>query len=446
MFPSSTDGGYMAIPSWDDIEDNIEDEIVEETFLVSKYNDLIVERSKAAGLEAGVAEAAWGNMLFVDYKNGREHRRLTYSNNKTAEQLLGSNFEDYFFVSDYEAICSYKDCVIEALIRPLGPGTYYSVRRMLFGGSRRSAINKSLKLTAPKNGFPSLEIGPPSNVFAAIYSAGTDADLITLRFTDTNVSTQEEATQLLIQTANSLLFQLELVTDLSFTIAHRRVKSQTHSRVRPFRDNKDLLTYPRREYDQAPIQLYWYARGASALPLLQFLAFYQVIEFYFPVHSRAEASRRVRAVLKDPTFRPHRDSDVARLLTSIRIGRNGAFGSEVSQLKSTITECVSPDDLKAFIEADPTRKEYLVGGGKSSFFHKISLKNTLSDIINDVAARLYQIRCRIVHTKGEDDTSDDANTLLLPNSKEAKQMQHDIEIVRFLSQKVLVFSALQLDI
>jgi hypothetical protein len=38
------------------------------------------------------------------------------------------------------------------------------------------------------------------------------------------------------------------------------------------------------------------------MPLLQFLAFYQVIEFYFPTYSQAEAHRKLKAILKDPPF------------------------------------------------------------------------------------------------------------------------------------------------
>ena len=49
------------------------------------------------------------------------------------------------------------------------------------------------------------------------------------------------------------------------------------------------LQYPKTEFNDSASSLYWYGPGASGMPLLQFLAFYQVLEFYFPIYSKAEA-------------------------------------------------------------------------------------------------------------------------------------------------------------
>jgi hypothetical protein len=51
---------------------------------------------------------------------------------------------------------------------------------------------------------------------------------------------------------------------------------------------------PRTTYDHEPMSLYWYARQARGVPLLEFLAYYQCIEFYFPTYAEAEAQKRVR--------------------------------------------------------------------------------------------------------------------------------------------------------
>jgi hypothetical protein len=67
------------------------------------------------------------------------------------------------------------------------------------------------------------------------------------------------------------------------------------------------------------------------VPLLQFLAYYQVIEFYFPVYSEHEARRRRRYVLKDPVFDPQSDAALGRLLATIDLRRTGGYGSERDQ-------------------------------------------------------------------------------------------------------------------
>lgn len=52
----------------------------------------------------------------------------------------------------------------------------------------------------------------------------------------------------------------------------------------------------------------------------------------------------------------------------------------------------------------------------------------------EVADRMYEIRCRIVHTKG----SEGEMELLLPFSTEAKRLGYDIELIEFIARKVIV--------
>jgi hypothetical protein len=176
------------------------------------------------------------------------------------------------------------------------------------------------------------------------------------------------------------------------------------------------------------------------MPLLQFLAFYQVIEFYFPIYSRAEAQRKVKATLKDPKFRGDRDADIGKLLSLIQVSKSGAFGDERSQLRATLLECVDPDSIRAFFEEVPDRKEYYSAKSKSSTFHKIPLANPTTDLRGDIAERMYDIRCRIVHTKNE--SRDGDVELLLPFSTEAEQLSFDIELMQYLAQAVLIAGSL----
>jgi hypothetical protein len=186
------------------------------------------------------------------------------------------------------------------------------------------------------------------------------------------------------------------------------------------------------------------------IPLLQFLAFYQVVEFYFPIYSQAEARRRARAILK-PTFRPDRDADVGRLLSSLHLSRAGTYGDECSQLRATLNECVQPDPLRSFFEAETARKESYCG---KSEYHKIPLSNPNADLRADVAERIYEIRCRIVHMKNDAGEGDDELLLpfskeaerLLPFSKEAERLSFDIELAEYLAQAVLMNGSLPLQI
>lgn len=245
------------------------------------------------------------------------------------------------------------------------------------------------------------------------------------------ISTHDQALALLKKSASSLFFQIDLLSDVAFGLVRERSPSLRRPRKEP---EASELQYPRTEFDDAPITLYWYARSATGMPLLQFLAFYQVIEFYFPAYSRAEAQRKLKAILKDPTFRGDRDADIGRLLSAISVSRSGAYGDERSQLRSTILECIDQDLLREFLTCEPDRDEFY--SNKAKTYHKLPIANTSADLRGDVAERIYDIRCRIVHSKNA--SRDGEIELLLPFTREAEQLSFDIELVQYLAQQVLI--------
>ena len=171
------------------------------------------------------------------------------------------------------------------------------------------------------------------------------------------------------------------------------------------------------------------------MPLLQYLAYYQTIEFYFPSYAEAEARREIRMILKDPTFRPDRDADMGRLLSSMRI-TPGFYGDERTQLRATLNACLSAEELRSFLEADDARKKFFSSKVKGLTDHKITLNNPGADLRNDVADRIYDIRCKIVHTKGL--AAEGKVELLLPFSKEAELLYSDIDLLQYVARQVLI--------
>lgn len=198
------------------------------------------------------------------------------------------------------------------------------------------------------------------------------------------------------------------------------------------------------EYDGAPISLYWYAKSAVNMPLLQFLAYYQVIEFYFSAYYQAETRRKIRVILKDPTFRSDRDADLGKILSAIRVNRSGSYGDERSQLRATLNECIDATALRKFIESREDRKKFLSEKIKGLTDHKLPLGNVNEDLRNRVADRIYDIRCKIVHTKS--DAIDSEVELLLPFSKQAGQLYHDIDVLEYLAQQVIISASTPLHI
>lgn len=262
---------------------------------------------------------------------------------------------------------------------------------------------------------------------------GTSDSAIALHISDISVNQHDAALELLEKLSNSFFFQIDQFSDVALSLLKARTRLPYRRAVRGTASLN--LQFPEREYDRAPISLFWYARSAFGMPLLQFLAYYQVLEFYFPTFSQAEAKRRAQVILKDPTFRVDRDADVGRLLAALNMKGRG-FGDERSQLRSVINACIDENELRRFLEATEARKSFFSSKQKGLTDRKIPLANPDIDIRNDVADLIYEIRCRVVHTKG--DTTESELELLLPFSKEAELMEPYIDLLNLLASRVLV--------
>jgi len=111
---------------------------------------------------------------------------------------------------------------------------------------------------------------------------------------------------LLEKVANAFFFEIDLILGIPFILEkERRV---IRSRKGTANVTGKQLTFPSSQHDSRAMSLYWYARLSRGMPLLQFLGFYQVVEFYYPMYSEQDAIQRVKIILKDPRFDAHNDS------------------------------------------------------------------------------------------------------------------------------------------
>jgi hypothetical protein len=367
---------------------------------------------------------------------GREKRQLLLWNYASYERLLSIQFEQYIFLQGLEAVCNYQTGTIEAAVRASGT-SYFStgISRLLVhpnGDPSDKSEDRKLYLESRELNV-AVTIGKPSRELSTLVRGPEPRMSLTIKAQGLNE--HDKSLVLLRQVSDALFFQIDLIHAVLFSLVRERRAPSRRRRSTRTETSAEVI-FPTHEYDPAPTSLYWYARSAVGMPLLQYLAFYQVIEYYFPAYSQADARRKVKAVLKDPAFRGDRDADLGRLLSAIHISRSGAFGDERSQLRATLLECVETEALRQFINAEPMRSDTLSGKIKGLSDHKLPIANPTADLRGEVAERIYEIRCKIVHTKT--DAKNSEFELLLPFSKEADQLNHDIELVQFVAQQVLI--------
>jgi hypothetical protein len=358
-FPVHSEASLMTDipPSMDDEEDegDKQSSVLSPQLVAAKSS--LLERCKAAGLkvEDKFLPGEELQVLRVFMKCGRETRTISLYSEVSLVSFLSVPFEKYVFMSGMESICSYDGGTIEAEVRPISGSLY--TWRAVFGVNDEAGLKSAKLVVSPgSEGLPRIELSRASALFSTILRGTGRIRRVTLKLSGVGVKTHDAALELLNKVAGSLFLQLDMLLGIPLTLERER-------RRPPLRKKRTAgavedLQYPRVQYDSAPLSLYWYGRSAEGMPLLQYLAFYQAIEFYFPVYSRSEAQRKLKVILKDPTFRSDRDADIARLLSAIHVSRTGAFGDERSQLRATLMECCDSEELRSFLEAEQGRKEF----------------------------------------------------------------------------------------
>lgn len=368
-------------------------------------------------------------------------------NNEMASKILDSapDFYNYKFVDGYEALWSSKNQTLECEIEtPFGRQPL----QRIFGQNYEADVNGAFIIPPHKEGLR-IEISTPSNVFALFtflrdpffrpvrYIEVIKESTLTIKISGLDISRHEQALDLVEKICSAICFQINYKTELPVMLSYEkkeRVPRRRRSSLQEFEPTPIQYTY-----DKEALSLYWYAESAFGMPMLNYLALYQVVEFYYPVYSKVAAQKKIRNVLKDPKFNANNDKDLARVMNIIKYNASsGAFGNEISQLKATILECVDIEGLRAWLSAEKNREDHFRSNNAKKLSEFI-INTAVEDdaLLDQVVQRFYNIRCRIVHTKGLDGNLD----VLHPQAKELAHIDYDIGLAKFIAHKVMIASS-----
>lgn len=427
------------LPTGSDFADDAgaDDDADEERDTTVRYEqalEALIRRLDAAGIRwEKRATDAWqsGTALWFYPLGAEPPIGLPIMHLRKAALVLHSEFENCRLLPSLEGIVYSKTGTIEVQVRSL-LRQQTQLAKPLFG--QRARRNEMLgKLTmVDESGRRTVALGPWSKELRALSRASFTPlnEQLSLRLDGWEAQDDHTMEEIVTELASALFFQIDLESGVPLTLVRRDIR-QPRQEFR--RIAEEGLRWPTRTYQPQALALYWYGRSAHGMPLLQFLAYYQVLEFYFPVFSRAEAIRRVTRVLKNPMFRLDSEADVARVLQAVNLGGGSAYGDERKQLKATLRECLTEEELRDFIQAIPERLQFMTTRNKPLTETTFNLKRPDAELINVAGDRIYDIRCRIVHTKGNDEVE-----LLLPFSPEASLLEHDIALVEFAAQQALI--------
>lgn len=380
----------------------------------------------------------------VSLQAGRKKRNIYFEDEEDIDDFLEINFENYSFLDRYDAIYSTSNKTIEAMIYPL-QGSTATLYRSILNYKKLGRVDRddlpALTIVDTKIEERKVIIGQSSKEFELLTqnkpSRARKFPYVTIKLQGFKVDQHITAKNTLEKISQSIFFQIDLKYKIPINLA---VYSTATPRFGVGFRGQVEIDYPKREYDEDALALYWYAKSAENMPLQKFLAFYQVLEFYYPNFTKVSAKKKVKNLLLDPSFNIDKDKDLNRILDIVE-SSSSSTTDERSQLYATLEECVAPSELISFFKPKKTH-DFFLKKNREITEVTIPLADKKADIIKSVASRVYDIRCRIVHTK---DLSG-ATKPLLPNSQGAESLNEDIKLVEFLAKKVIISASLSITI
>jgi hypothetical protein len=281
--------------------------------------DKIKEKADEAGLVAKLitrkieveeGEPVERTELFIQVPNEKEFKNVILNKrNANLKEILDSNFSKFKFLKGYEAIYSIELGIIECEIQSDDFRMPYGLllRRLsrLFKPKIKAEETQEVIIEAEETEveekdysieFPSpnekvkIYLRESSTEFSFLCGCKRESFLsrnrlkpfLTIRIEGLSFETHSQAKELLSNIGNSVFFQIDLLTNIPVHLSSDK-DLQREIRLRRKAVREDLkFVEPKFQYDSESISLYWYARIATTTPLLQYLAFYQVLEFYFP--------------------------------------------------------------------------------------------------------------------------------------------------------------------
>jgi hypothetical protein len=427
----------------------------------------VAERAQKAGWDTEwlLSQGKHGPVLCISIPTGRDKRKLIVRLER-AQELVAVPFEKYRLLDGYLAIYESDEAYIEALLRNTysiydlpGIEIIDEVEKIPMANEEADAGDEVIeseptKRASIREGAPwrlkidddrhpwSIEFSPASDPFMALVR---EAQMPvgdrrpaprrpTLKIRGISASRHDETVQRLEEVGGAVLFDLDLCYQIRLELSRYSGRRTVRDRARPWALTRPP-SFPKLRYPVEALSFYSYGRSAAGMPLLQFLSYYQVLEFFFPMHFHQHLLKKLRQELTDPRFDVTDDTDLARLLNAMSSGRGG-YGNERDQLKATMNGCVDEATFRDFLQTHCEGVETLGDKKAIKGVPLIIDDGHHGDLLNQAAERIYAIRCRIVHAKA--DGGDRAAELLLPSSSEVQALTADIDVLQYLAQKVIV--------
>lgn len=374
---------------------------------------------------------------------GRGERKVLIRSNDF-EKALGVDFTGWRSLRKYDGIVHQDHGMIEVALRLDRSSVMFEQSLQKMGGYEKlgqgAKSGTSLSLIDPTSSAR-LTIGQASPVAGFLLGgrfAGRLRPPMTLRVESLTFDSSDSAEGLIEAVLDSLSLQTGM--RLGLPIVPKRLESRVAGQAQRGRRAPGVLTFPASQYPHAPIVLYRMGKDWRSSSIFRYWAFYQVLEYFFPSYSRSRAIRQLSQLVQSPVFDPFGDEDIIRIL-SIVDGDRSRVG-EQDQLELCISSIIEPAELTTTIQ-NLNLEELLRDKSNELSSIKVVLGG-VGDPTQKLAERIYDIRCRIVHSKSTSHRGEGAG--LLPGTSDEDLVRQELPLMEVLAERALASGATKLDL
>ncbi|MFC0439670.1 hypothetical protein [Kutzneria buriramensis] len=277
-------------------------------------------------------------------------------------------------------------------------------------------------------------------------SWGPSGQLATLKVQKpSGLKDRAEAYDLLLTVSKFFSFELDVRYGHGFDLCERpgwppHEDEPAQSPKEKFEPLNQPLALTFNNYSKGGLSYYWHGRRAESVPTMEYLSYYQVLEYHFAQYALAATVEFTRQRLKDPRFDATGSESLASFVNAIskQVKSNSA---ELTMLQVTLSSSVDPSMLVEFIESDENLMRHLRNKNALPGVPVVPTNqpDKLDSIVEKFADRIYKVRCQLVHAKGEN--RQEGAYIMIPGSAEMRHLEQEIKLVRFAAQSVLIHSS-----
>jgi hypothetical protein len=265
--------------------------------------------------------------------------------------------------------------------------------------------------------------------------------LATIKVHNINEATPETAIARTSSLIHSCLFELTYLDQHVYALAENWPLHQPASN-KPFRFQKSSYS-PQRRLPTAAFNVdtvRFYQRGMDAHdPVIEFISFYQVLEYHFVSVTDAHLYHRLSQRLNDPKFSTT-PANLDQIISEVKTHQQET--DELKMLKAVLETYVEETELIAFVEQyeeylGNDKKIYTNPKQEAIFGEKLVITPKTGHVLGNIATRIKTIRNALVHSSDRYRRQ----ARYIPSVVNESIIALEIPLLRYLAERVIIGTA-----